>query len=116
MDIDAVAFSRMWEQAWNSHDVDAVLAHFHDDVVFTSPVAAQLLPETAGRVEGKAALRRYWTTALRSYPDLHFVVEQVYAGVDTLVLAYRNQLGVLVSEVLTFRGDRVSTGHGTYPL
>ncbi len=58
------AFAEQWVQAWNAHDVEAVLAHFADDVVFTSPVAARVLPETGGVVRGKDALRDYWTTAL----------------------------------------------------
>jgi hypothetical protein len=37
-----------------------------------------------------------------------------YVGVDTLVINYRNQKDGLVCEVLTFQGDQVSTGHGTY--
>ena len=55
-----------------AHDVEAVLAHFRDDVVFTSPVAATLLPESAGRVDGKAALRTYWNLAVQRMPDLRF--------------------------------------------
>ena len=51
-------FADEWVRAWNSHDVEAVLAHFHDDVVFTSPVAARVLPESMGVVRGKSALRR----------------------------------------------------------
>lgn len=30
---DPTAFGDEWVRAWNAHDVDAVLAHFHDDVV-----------------------------------------------------------------------------------
>jgi hypothetical protein len=52
--------------------------------------------------------------ALRSVPNLHFVVERVYQGIDTIVIAYRNQDGGLVSEVLRFDGDLVIEGHGTY--
>jgi ketosteroid isomerase-like protein len=48
--LDATDFSRDWVQAWNSHDVEAVLRHFHDDVVFTSPVAARLLPHARRRL------------------------------------------------------------------
>jgi len=48
VNLDAVAFSQQWVRAWNAHDVEAVLRHFHEDVVFTSPVAAKLFPETAG--------------------------------------------------------------------
>jgi ketosteroid isomerase-like protein len=114
MALDAIDFSRHWVQAWNAHDVEAVLRHFHDDVVFTSPVAARLLPQTHGAVRGKPALRHYWTVALSRVPDLRFTVEQVYRGVDSMVIAYRNQDGGLVSEVLKFEGGLVIEGHGTY--
>lgn len=115
MELDATAFSGHWVQAWNAHDVEAVLAHFHDDVLFTSPVAARLFPETAGVIRGKPALRSYWTAALARLPDLHFVVEAVYRGIDTVVITYRNQNHGLVNEVLRFDDDgRVIEGHGTY--
>ncbi|ABK66307.1 nuclear transport factor 2 family protein [Mycobacterium avium subsp. hominissuis] len=114
MDVDAVAFSERWVRNWNAHDVDAVLDDFRDDVVFTSPGAAQLLPETQGIIRGKAALRQYWTAALASIPDLRFSVEGVYQGIDTVVIAYRNQNGNLVNEVLTFRDGAIIEGHGTY--
>lgn len=114
---DPIAFGQQWVQAWNNHDVEAVLRHFHDDVVFTSPVAAKLLPETHGVVHGKAALRRYWTTAVQRIPDLHFVFEGVYQGIDLLVINYRNQNNALVNEVLRFNDDGVIVqGHGTYSI
>ena len=115
MELDATAFSRHWVRAWNSRDVDAVLAHFHDDVLFTSPVAAAMYPETAGVIRGKAALHHYWSGAVARMPDLHFVVEDVYRGIDTVVINYRNQNGGLVNEVLRFGDDGlVIEGHGTY--
>jgi ketosteroid isomerase-like protein len=61
---DAKTFSQNWVDAWNAHDIEAVLEHFRDDVAFTSPVAVRVLPETGGVVAGKDALRHYWTTAL----------------------------------------------------
>jgi hypothetical protein len=100
--------------AWNRHDVDAVLAHFHDDVVFTSPVAARVVPDSSGVVRGKAALREYWTAALKTMPDLHFEVVGVFGGESVLVINYRNQRGALVNEVLEFDGGLVCRGHGTY--
>jgi len=103
-----------WVEAWNAHDLDAILAHFADDVVFTSPVAAQMLPETGGVLRGKAALRAYWGAGLPRIPDLHFDVIAVYTGVDTLVINYRNHVGGLVCEVLRFDGDLVVEGAGTY--
>ena len=49
MALDAIDFSRHWVQAWNDHDVEAVLQHFHEDVVLTSPLAARQLPQIAYR-------------------------------------------------------------------
>ncbi|TAM62945.1 nuclear transport factor 2 family protein [Mycobacterium sp.] len=114
MNVDAAAFSRRWAERWNAHDVDAVLDDFRDDVVFTSPVAAELLPETQGVVRGKAVLRRYWVAAIERIPDLRFTVEGVYQGVNTIVITYRNQNDDLVNEVLTFKDDVIVEGHGTY--
>jgi ketosteroid isomerase-like protein len=114
VNLDAVSFSEQWVGAWNAHDVEAVLEHFHEDVVFTSPVAAKLLPHTAGVVHGKPALRHYWTQALQRIPNLRFAVEGAYQGVDTVVIAYRHQDDKLVCEVLRFAGDMVIEGHGTY--
>jgi ketosteroid isomerase-like protein len=110
------AFADDWLRAWNRHDVDAVLTHFHDDVVFTSPVAARVIPDSKGVVHGKAALREYWRAALETIPDLHFEIVGVYQGESVLVINYRNQSGGLVNEVLEFDGGLVRRGHGTYQV
>lgn len=110
----ALAFTDAWVQAWNDHDLERILAHFAEDVVFTSPVAVQVLNGSTGIIRGKPALRGYWQEGLRRIPDLRFEVIEVYVGVDTLVINYRNQNGGLVNEVLSFEGGLVKTGHGTY--
>lgn len=107
-------FAQAWLAAWNRHDVDAVLEHFHDDVVFTSPVAARLMHGSGGVVRGKAALREYWSAALVAVPDLRFEIVGVYQGQSVLVIHYRNERGGLVNEVLEFDGALVRRGHGTY--
>jgi hypothetical protein len=109
-------FAEAWLKAWNRRDVDAVLAHFHDDVVFTSPVAAQVMPDSEGVVRGKAALREYWCAALKTMPFLRFELVGIYQGESVLVINYRNHSGTLVNEVLEFEGDLVCRGHGTYRL
>lgn len=71
---DPQSYADQWVQAWNAHDVEAVLEHFPGDVVFTSPVAARVVPDSGGVVRGKAGLREYWTAALKLLPNLHFDV------------------------------------------
>jgi hypothetical protein len=107
-------FAEKWAAAFNRLDVEAVLAHFHDDVVFTSPVAARVMPGSDGVVRGKAALREYWNAASKFMPDLHFDIVGVYQGESVLVINYRNERGALVNEVLEFDGGLVCRGHGTY--
>jgi hypothetical protein len=116
MDVaDAESFVTQWVNNWNAHDVEAILSHFTDDVVFSSPIAIQLLGGN-GIVRGKDALRNYWTEGVRRAPDLHFEVLAFYVGVQAIVINYRNQTGRLVCEVLLFDGSHVREGHGTYLL
>lgn len=108
-------FAQAWLTAWNNHDVEAVLGHFTEDVVFRSPAAMQLLADSDGVLRGKAELRSYWTQALAKIPDLRFELLGAYAGVDAVVIHYRNQKGGLVNEVLLFGADGlVREGYGTY--
>jgi hypothetical protein len=115
--MDAAAARRFgddWVRAWNDHDLDALMVHFADDVVFTSPVADRLVPGSGGRIHGRDALREYYAAGLTAIPGLRFDIVGVYAGVDTMVINYRNQDGALVNEVLGFDAGLVVSGHGTY--
>lgn len=67
-------FARDWVAAWNRSDVEAILAHHADNVVFVSALAAAVTGNA--EVHGKAALRSYWTTALASLSfPLRFTLE-----------------------------------------
>lgn len=110
----ALRFAEEWQAAWNSHDVERLLVHYTDDVVFQSPYIVHRFQDPAGEVRGKEALRTYWETGLEQQSDLHFTVDDVRVSVDTVVINYRNQYGHSVSEVLRFRGELVSWGCGAY--
>jgi hypothetical protein len=112
-DIDPVEFAKRWQRHWNEHDIEAVLRDFAEDVVFTSPLAAQIVPGSDGVVRGKPALARYWAEGLRLHSGLRFDVNAVYAGVNTLVIVYSSNIGDPACEVLTFEGPLVVAGHGT---
>jgi SnoaL-like domain len=71
-DTTAGRVARNWIAAWNSHDLDRILGHYTDDVVFTSPRITEFLGDPRGRVEGRDALRHYWATALAQLADLAF--------------------------------------------
>lgn len=81
----------------------------------TSPLAARVVPSSQGGLRGKKAIEAYWRTGLERIPELHFEVVAVYAGVDTVVINYRNHTGALVNEVLRLNANgQVERGDGTY--
>jgi len=110
---DPVAFAQQRVAEWNSHNLDRVLAHYAPDVVFRSPVAALVAPGSDGVVHGLDALRHDWSTALEQVPDLHFEVLEIFAGVSTVVIRFRNQLGAVRCEVLKFEDGLIVEGEGT---
>ena len=68
-------FAARWVEAWNGRAVEAVLEHFRDDVVFTSPTALAVVGSPM--VRGKEALRAYWTEALARVTSLRFTLDHV---------------------------------------
>ncbi|HSE67792.1 MAG TPA: nuclear transport factor 2 family protein, partial [Gemmatimonadales bacterium] len=66
------AFAREWAEAWNARDLDRVLAHFSDTIVFSSPKAVDAVGQPT--VRGKPALRAYWERALTQISALEFII------------------------------------------
>jgi ketosteroid isomerase-like protein len=110
----AQQFTADWLEAWNTRDLEKIMSHFRDDIVFSSPLALQIVDGSDGVLRGKEQLRSYWREGLRRNPELHFEIEDFYLGVTSLVIHYRNHAGGLVNEVLVFEGPLVSEGHATY--
>ena len=113
--LPARTFAESWVKAWNAHDLETVLAFFAEDVLFTSPLARRLDPDSDGVVRGKAALRAYWTAGLAKAPSLHFDLTWVAEGIDLIAIGFRNEQGIERCEVLKFADGLVVEGHGTYP-
>jgi ketosteroid isomerase-like protein len=90
---EAWKLAEHWIVAWNAHDLDSIMAHYEDVIELTSPVAAQLLGTSDGKVVGKANVRAYFQRGLKAYPELHFRLEDVLWGVNSVVLYYTNHEG-----------------------
>lgn len=99
---EAEGFARQWVAAWNSHDLDAIMSHYDADVVLNSPVAAKILDDRSGTVEGNAALRNYFKCGLELYPNLHFELVDVMCGLSSMVVCYKNQKGTRTAEFMEF--------------
>jgi ketosteroid isomerase-like protein len=95
-----------WVAAWNAHDLDLIMTHYEDSIELTSPAAAQLLGTPDGKVVGKANLRAYFQRGLEAYPELHFHLEDVLWGVNSVVLYYTNQKGTHTAEFMELSANR----------
>lgn len=84
------AFARKWISAWNAHDLEAVLSLYSENTTIESPIAARILPESGSRVEGKEALRAYWTLGLKLNPHLKFRFIDLLVGSTGVSIYYEN--------------------------
>ena len=73
-------FATEWIGAWNAHDLDAIVAHYAEDVSFVSPFVAALTGEESARIEGRDGLREYFRQGLEAFPDLHFELYTALPG------------------------------------
>ena len=101
----AQQFAQEWIEAWNSHDLERVLAHYSDDFVMNSPYIVQIAGEPSGRLHGKDAVKAYWAKALAMIPDLHFELISTLVGVNSITLYYKGARDRLSAEVFHFGPD-----------
>ena len=97
---DAQHFADEWIAAWNSHDLDRILAHYTEDIEFTSPFIVKILNDPSGTLRGRDKLRAYFGRALAAYPELHFELHRVCTSVASVVLEYTSINGLHAAEAM----------------
>ena len=97
---DLAALGREWIAAWNSHDLERILALYTDDSEMTSDRIPLLGLDASGTLRGKHRLRQYWEIAFQRLPNLHFDLIEIYVSPDSLVVFYRNERGQKICEYL----------------
>jgi predicted ester cyclase len=114
---EAWSLANLWVVAWNAHDLELIMTHYDDAAELTSPVAAELLGTSDGKVVGKENLRAYFRRGLEAYPELHFRLVDVLCGVNSVVLYYTNQRGTRTAEFMEVSAmgkvARVVANYGT---
>lgn len=91
--------------AWNSHDLSRVLAFYTEEFEMSSPHIANIMGERSGMLYGKPAIRGYSEKAMVLFPGLHFTLETVYTGANSLVICYTNQAGRRCGEILFLNNE-----------
>lgn len=77
-----------WFDAFNTHDLEGLLALYADDAEHYSPKLRIRRPETNGLVRGKDAMREWWRDAFQRLPTLRYEVLKLTADDDRVFLEY----------------------------
>ena len=97
------------KEAWNSHDLDRIMALYSEDVIFKSPRVRTVLGEESGVLKGKPAVRDYLRRIFERRPDLNCTVGYVFSGVDSVALEYGFAHGLHGIEFMTVDADGLVT-------
>ena len=89
-----------WIAAWNSHDLERVLALYDDRFEMRSPLIVERGFSPTGTLRGKEAIRPYWGAGIVAQPPIRFELIDAYGGIDTVVIHYRSVGRKVVLEVL----------------
>lgn len=108
--LQSIAFR--WFEAFNTKQLDKLLALYDDEAQHFSPKLKIRIPETNGLVIGKEAMRAWWQDAFDRLPSLHYKVTSLTANTDRVFMEYIRQVDgeedMLVAEVLEIREGKIT--------
>jgi ketosteroid isomerase-like protein len=109
------ALGRTWIAAWNSRDLERVLALYAGDSEMTSDRIPALGFDASGTLRGKQSLRAYWSKALELLPNLHFTLIDTFVSPDSVVVLYKNERGKKICEYLRLdAGGKIRQGSANH--
>jgi nuclear transport factor 2 (NTF2) superfamily protein len=104
-----------WKAAWESRDVERIVAMYAPDATHASALVRQVLPEADGAAcHGRAQIAEYFRRALGRYRELRFELLTVTEDGGRSAVEYRRHSDVdganpkHVLELLEWRGDLLS--------
>jgi ketosteroid isomerase-like protein len=80
--LDAV---RRFNEAFDRHDVDGVMAAMTEDCVFENTCP----PPDGERYAGQVAVRSFWSRFFSSSPASRFTAEEIFASGDRCIVRWR---------------------------
>ena len=100
-----------WFDAFNTKNLEKLLALYDDEAQHFSPKLKIRQPETNGLIIGKEAMRVWWQDAFDRLPTLHYKVTSLTANTDRVFMEYIRQVegetDMLVAEVLEIKEGKI---------
>ena len=111
MSEENIAIGRKWLDAFNRHDVDALVALYADAATHTSPKIRTLHPETGGKLVGKEEMSRWWRESNARLPNLFYEETNLTADAHRVIVEYirhaPNQDPMPVAEVFDIEQGKI---------
>ena len=89
-----------WIESWNAHDLDGIMRHYADGVVFEASTVVSRWNRPDGRLHGAAELREHFRRGLGLAPTLHFELEEVFTAPSGYAALYRRDNNNRVLDVV----------------
>jgi hypothetical protein len=105
-----------WIEAWNTHDLERIMNHYVDEVVFTVQTAITHSGKADGKLKGKEELRLHFMKGLDLAPDLHFDVEEILWAPNGYAVLYRRENGNRVLDAVELNEDGLAERVTAYYL
>lgn len=84
MDTSSATVVERFNEAFNKHDLDAIMTHVTTDCIFENTRPA---PD-GSRVEGQEAVRKAWEELFARSPQAHFATEEIFSAGDRCVVRW----------------------------
>lgn len=97
---DPALFAATWIADWNAHDLEKILSHYAEDVVFHSPKVAIRTKGEKLFFTRREELRPYFSFAFQIRPDLHFNLLTICQDRQGLALIYQDETGATATELM----------------
>jgi ketosteroid isomerase-like protein len=114
----ARALAEEWCDAWNRKDLDAVMAHYAENVAFSSPTVVKRWGIADGWLRGSTRLRENFAIGI-AVEGLRFDLVDVVIGVASMCVMYRRETGQLVNDTIELdqhgKAIRVVACYGAKP-
>lgn len=102
---EAELHAKNWVEAWNARDLDRIMSHYSQDVVFEAETVRARWQKPEGKLQGVAELRKHFALGLELAPQLNFQLERVLLAPSGYAVQYRRENGNYVIDCVILDND-----------
>ncbi len=99
-----ISIAHHWFDAFNEHNLEKLLALYHENACHYSPKLKLQCPETKGLIQGKSALHSWWQNSFDRLPTLQYVPTRYIVDNSAVFMEYMRYVEreepIAVGEVL----------------